>query len=214
MKSVYFVSAIALMIAPVSASAADAVFQTNVVPVAPVTVPVKTTYDWSGVYAGATVGGLIDNKKLPGVKSFKKSSFIGGVHAGYNRQTDENWVLGVEADANMAKRKNNAPVALKEYASARVRAGYAIDRFLPYVDGGVVVGKLDVAAAPKAKRESHTHFGYTLGGGLEYAVNDKITTRVSYHYMDLKDHDYTIGGAKKSVGYKGHTIGAGLSFKF
>src|SRR5690606_33167909 len=155
---------------PVSASAADAVFQTNVVPVAPVTVPVKTTYDWSGVYAGATVGGLIDNKKLPGVKSFKKSSFIGGVHAGCSRRADENWVLGVEADANMAKRKNNAPVALKEYASARVRAGYAIDRFLPFVVGGVVVGKLDVAAAPKAKRESHTHFGYTLAGGFDCEI--------------------------------------------
>lgn len=214
MKTVYFVSAVALMIAPVSASAADAVFQNNVVPVAPITVPVKTTYDWSGAYAGATLGGLVDDKKLPGVKSFKKSSFIGGIHAGYNYQTDDNWVLGVEADVNMAKRKKNAPVSLKQYASARVRAGYAIDRFLPYVDGGVVVGKMDAPRTPKAKGESRSHLGYTLGGGLEYAVTDSITTRISYHYVDLKNRDYNLGGSKRSVGYKGHTIGAGLSFKF
>jgi outer membrane immunogenic protein len=211
MKTVYFVSAVALMIAPVSASAADAVFQTNVVPVPPVTVPVKTTYDWSGAYVGVTAGGLVDNKKLPGVKSFKDSSFVGGIHAGYNHQTDENWVLGVEGDINIAKRKKNAPVSLKQYATARVRAGYAIDRFLPYVDGGVVVAKLDTHGA---KGKGRTHLGYTLGGGLEYAVTDNITTRISYHYVDLKNRDYSIGGKTQAVGYKGHTIGAGLSFKF
>lgn len=211
MKIAYFISAVALLAAPVSASAADAVFQHDVAPVAPIVAPVS--YDWSGAYVGATAGVLAPKTGRFHVKGLKDGNFGGGVHAGYNHQLDNNIVLGVEGDANMFKTKRQL-VSPKYLTSARVRAGYAIDRFLPYVDAGVVAGKLNGVDARGRNYTGHTHVGYTVGGGLEYAVTDNVSTRLSYHYVDLKNRDYTIGGTKKSVGFAGHTIGAGFSVKF
>lgn len=210
MKTIYFIPAFALLVAPVSASAADAVFQHDVAPVAPIAVPVHKNYDWNGAYVGATVGGVFS--KTPGLNSLKDGSLTGGVYTGYNYQDDNNWVLGVEGDANIAKQRKDA-VSPKYYGAVRARAGYALDRFLPYVDGGAVVGKL-ASDAPNGEDESHTHFGYTLGAGLEYAVTDNLTTRISYHYVNFNKHDYTINGVTESVGPEAHVIGAGLSLKF
>lgn len=213
MKTVYSIAVMAVLAAPASAFAADAVFQHDIAPVAH-TVPAADAFDWSGAYVGATAGVIVNKKGLPSVKDVKKGSFIGGVHAGYNQQLENNWVLGVETDLNISKAKKNAVISPKYYGTARVRAGYAIGRILPYVDGGIAVGKLAVSAPAGAKDVKHTHVGYTVGGGVEYALTDNVTTRVSYHYVDLKDRDYNIGGKTQSVGYHAHTIGAGLSFKF
>jgi len=219
MKYTYIVSALILASSSVSALAADAVFQRDVVPSAPLSVT-PDRYDWTGAYAGVTAGALIKGKGISALKHFKDGSFVGGVHVGYNFQLEDNWVVGIEAEGNLMKAKKDG-VSLKNYAAARVRAGYAFDRFLPYVDGGVVVGRMEVASAGgvamkevKRKSEGRAHFGYTVGGGLEYALTDQVTTRVSYHYIDLKNRDYTVGDASKAIGYKGHVIGAGLSVKF
>src|SRR5690606_3518648 len=210
MKTIYFVSAFALLVTPVTASAADAVFKADVPPVAPVSAPVHTNYDWNGAYVGATVGGVFS--KTPGLKSLKDGSVTGGLYTGYNYQGDDNWVLGVEGDINIAKQKKGA-VSPKYYGALRARAGYALDRFLPYVDGGVVVGKLTSDISDGAD-ESHTHFGYTLGAGLEYAVTDNVAARISYHYVSFNKQDYTIDGVTEKVGSNARVIGAGLSMKF
>jgi len=227
MKYTYIVSAFIPASSSMSALAADAVFQHDVIPSAPLSVT-PDRYDWTGVYAGATAGAALKGKGFSAFKDIKNGTFIGGVHVGYNFQTEENWVLGVEAEGNLLNDKKRG-VSLKNYAAARVRAGYAFDRFLPYVDGGVVVGRIDANSRggavlksgdnvetkeAKPKSEAHTHWGYTLGGGVEYALTDRVTTRVSYHYVDLKARNYNINGNTESVGYKGHVIGAGFSFRF
>jgi len=216
---IFVASAIALLSNSVSGSAADAVFQQDIIPSAPLAVAAEG-FDWTGGYAGATAGALFKGDSFSDLRRFKDGTFIGGVHVGYNYQLEDNWVLGIEAEGNLLNDKKPG-VSLKNYAAARVRAGYAFDRFLPYVDGGVVVGRLEVgsrggAAAKEAKRkpEGHSHFGYTVGGGVEYALTDRMTTRASYHYIDLKSRDYTVGNESKSIGYKGHVIGAGFSIKF
>jgi len=232
MKCIYFVSVIALASSSVTASAADAIFRNDVVPAPAITVS-PAGYEWSGVYAGATAGALVKGDHLPGVRRLKNGSFVGGIHAGYNYQTEDNWVLGVEADGNWVNAEKRG-AALKHYGSARVRVGHALGRFLPYVDGGVVVGRMTDGSqnmrvigekngkarggsqqrTVAAQSTQHTHIGYTLGAGLEYALTDKISTRISYHYIDLQKRDYTAAGKTQSIGYKGHVIGAGLSVKF
>jgi outer membrane immunogenic protein len=215
MKCIYFVSVIALASSSVTASAADAIFRNDVVPAPAITVS-PAGYEWSGVYAGATAGALVKGDHLPGVRRLKNGSFVGGIHAGYNYQTEDNWVLGVEADGNWVNAEKRG-AALKHYGSARVRVGHALGRFLPYVDGGVVVGRMTDGSQQRtvaAQSTQHTHIGYTLGAGLEYALTDKISTRISYHYIDLQKRDYTAAGKTQSIGYKGHVIGAGLSVKF
>jgi outer membrane immunogenic protein len=79
---------------------------------------------------------------------------FGGGYVGYNYQFSGGFVVGAEADINAsaAKSDHNAFPAgpfgpgfsgegdLKWFGSARLRVGYAFDRFLPFVTGGVAFG--------------------------------------------------------------------------
>lgn len=232
MKYIYVFAAMSFAASSMSASAADAVFGNDTSFMPAMTAP-AVGYDWTGAYAGATAGALVKGDHLPGVKRFRDGAFVGGLHAGYNYQTQDNWVLGVEADGNWVNAGNDV-VALKNYGSARVRVGHAVGRFLPYVDGGVVIGRMTgvsqgsrpvqldgktigrrfAGLRSAVKSSQPTHVGYTLGAGLEYALTDRISTRISYHYIDLKKRDYVVDGRTQPVGYKGHTIAAGLSVRF
>jgi len=184
MKYYCVFSVIAATLLPVTASAADAVFKNSGVSAS---TAVSEKHDWSGFYAGASV----------------QRPLSGGVHAGYNYQTSGNVVVGAEVDGSLFK-SNKKPASVKSLGTARVRVGYAFDRVLPYIDGGVAIGRA------KAGSEAHTHLGYAVGAGVEYALTDKVSTRLTYSYTKLKDRTYNAG----VVGVRGSTIGAGFSVKF
>ena len=81
--------------------------------------------------------------------------------------------------------------------SVRARAGYAFDRLLPYVTGGVAFGSfytdaqlfgtdLDgVTNFAASGTNSATRVGWTLGAGLEYAINNHWSARGEYRYTDF-----------------------------
>ena len=135
--------------------------------------------------------------------------WVGGAQLGFNWQLAPNWVVGVEADISWADANvsDNAPITttagvvvagsnqfttrdLKWLSTVRGRIGYAWDRVLLYVTGGVAWGKATysanyatVAVAYPIAPFSQTKTGYVLGGGLEYAVTSYLTIRGEYlHY--------------------------------
>ena len=66
----------------------------------------------------------------------------------------------------------------------RGRIGYAVDRFMPYVTGGLPFG--DVGANINGfAATSDTNFGWTVGAGLEGALAPNWTAKIEYLYMDL-----------------------------
>ena len=80
--------------------------------------------------------------------------------------------------------------------SVRARAGYALDRMLFYGTAGVALGEFgsnfqlygnDTTLAPfyAADQRSTTRVGWTLGGGVEYAVNPHWSVRGEYRYTDF-----------------------------
>lgn len=75
-------------------------------------------------------------------------------------------------------------------ADVRGRLGYAMDRALLYVAGGVAFGNVEtnylfpVVAAP-GYSTTFSRTGWTIGGGLEYAIWDNWIGRVEYRYTDL-----------------------------
>ena len=80
--------------------------------------------------------------------------------------------------------------------SLRARAGYALDRMLFFGTAGVAVGEfssnfqlygLDTTGAPfyAADQRSVTRLGWTLGAGVEYAVNPHWSVRGEYRYTDF-----------------------------
>lgn len=242
-------AALAILLSSTAAYAADLAPQ-PVEPIAPVAAPYSWTGFYGGVQAGYTWGksdysnyrisdGLWDYKGQIDAKGF-----TAGVYAGYNYQFQNNLVVGLEGDINYDSAKGKAhargnlnfdepgvvPVTattqeakLKWDGSARLRVGYAIDRFLPYITGGVAFGKYDYNPTwrvDSSLRYSSTHIGWTIGAGLEYAVTDNLIARVEYRYTDYGKKDYldyaasAEGRFNDRINLKTHTIRAGISYKF
>ena len=201
--------------------------------------------DWAGAYLGVQ-GGFASGKSLSGgyfllapgsdvVGDLDPAGFTGGIHAGYNFQRDTPVVIGIEGDIEYAHIRgssdlslNGVPVPSNEMSSemnwrgsVRARAGYAIDRFLPFVTAGIAFGRYDVTpsyALTGPLPDSSVHVGPTLGLGIEYALTDRLNTRIEYRYTDFGNASYQIPGFggffESRTELKTHDIKLGLSYKF
>ena len=69
-------------------------------------------------------------------------------------------------------------------ATVRGRVGYAFDRFLPYITGGLAVGDIK-ASRPGFAGGDDTNVGWTVGGGLEFVIAGNWTAKAEYLYVDL-----------------------------
>jgi opacity protein-like surface antigen len=137
--------------------------------------------------------------------------FLAGGQIGYNWQlTRSNWVLGVEADLSLLDSEGtNTCLAFSGlFVSATCRAqpdvmgdltarvGWAYDYTNPslfYVKGGAafVLDRIDVATnatpsfiglAPQIASSSITKLGWTIGAGVEYAIDPGWSVKVEYDY--------------------------------
>ncbi len=174
-------------------------------------------YSWTGFYIGANVGALWSRDSVETITGFDlglpgtgytlgPSGLLGGVQAGYNYQFS-NFVLGVEGDLVWSSAGGSqGPVfgyngmshsaSLPFFADLRMRAGFAFDRFLPYVTGGVVVAdvhnNLDIVdfAPPSIGRDEAT--GWVIGGGGEYAIDNHWSVKADYLFMQFPDVTRTL----------------------
>src|SRR5262249_9041631 len=113
--------------------------------------PPVYVFNWTGCYLGGNLGGLWVNKEITGPfggsLSADGSSWAAGVQGGCNYQFAGGWVIGVQGDydwANADFGRNSLFFAntttnfnVRSVASVTGRIGYAWDRFLGYVKGGV-----------------------------------------------------------------------------
>ena len=205
----------ALLILPAPAFAADIV-----APEAPVPVVASPTYIWSGAYAGAFVGYNFANLDHSRGADFDGEGFVGGLYTGYNLQTNQ-FVYGIEADvggsgldAGGFDSTTGVPISAdaNAFGSLRARVGVAYDPFLFFATGGVAVAGAELSA--DGAEDSNTHFGYTLGAGVEAQVTGNITSRVEYRYSDYGSKTYDLGPVSTSTGFDEHSIRAGVALKF
>lgn len=162
---------------------------------------------------------------------------FGGAYAGYNYQFSNNVVLGGDADINFSDIDNNrAPFTwggdtepdqshfgtadVKWTGAIRGRLGYAIDRFMPYLAGGVAFAKYDVNLD---HGDGYIHFkrsatltGWTIGGGVEYAATDNLLLRAEYRYTDYGSErwDDDNWGNGMDLDLKTNDIRLGVAYKF
>jgi outer membrane immunogenic protein len=92
----------------------------------------------------------------------------------------------------------------------RPRLGYAFDRFMPYITGGLAVGNVEASDATSS--DSGTAVGWTAGAGIETALTDNVTARVEYRYTDLGSDAISLDSG--DVGVASHGVMVGLGFKF
>lgn len=205
-------------------------------PIAPVYVPAFT---WTGFYVGLQGGyawgtskgtiGTAAGVPVLGYSYDTKGGVFGG-HVGYNYQFSPNFVAGVEGDLEWSGLKDSVSSAVVGVShrtkvdwqgSVRGRLGVAFDRALIYATGGVAFAdvKTDVSTFPGGVNllsNSSTRAGWTLGGGIEYALTNNITIRGEYRYSDYgrKTASNLINNISDNNKLQIHTVRAGVSYKF
>ncbi|THV15246.1 outer membrane protein [Rhizobium rhizophilum] len=203
MKSILLGSAAALAIST-SAFAADAIYEAPAEP--PIAVETVPQFSWAGGYAGILTGyGWGDGEVAGFDESFDGARF--GGFAGYNWDLGNQLVVGVEGDLNYDW--NEETIAGADYEtglnwSARARVGYAMDRALLFAAGGYTGTNVE---GPLGDDTLH---GWTIGGGVDYALTDRMFTRVEYRYNDFGNGN--VGGT--DVDFSQHTVNVGLAVKF
>lgn len=172
--------------------------------------PAMTSFAWTGGYAGLQAGygwGDATYKYNPfdSTTEFDTDGFIGGLTVGYNWQRGQ-IVLGVEGDFSLVDISGSidadtAPCfvgqqgctsELNWFGTARLRAGYAVGNLLPYMTGGLALGSVKGTADFGACGSDpcgydKTKAGWTLGGGVEWAMNEKLSFKAEYLHIDLGD---------------------------
>jgi outer membrane immunogenic protein len=243
MKLKQHLLASALCVLPFAASAADLPMKAP-----PMRMVQPIPFTWTGFYVGGSIGmiaqdtqgtdigdgtgdGLInlagDQYNVSGI------GFIGGVNIGYNWQLAGNWVIGLEADISgtSLNRENSfdcSPCStvsskLNALGTVRGRFGYAFDRALLYVTGGLAYGHVENRASFDqtsfyTASTDQWKTGWTVGGGVEYAVLNNWTVRAEALYVDLGTTDANAPGCNAGCrfSFKNHfTVGRlGLNYKF
>jgi outer membrane immunogenic protein len=181
------------------------------------------------------------------------ASAIGGFHAGYNYQFAPTWVAGLEGDWSWSAAKGSfrqvwtalppfppGPVVgsftnmsskLDWVSSLRGRFGYLVTpNTLAYATGGVAWGKFDYAANnfnsatyATSAAFSTTQTGFTVGGGLEWAMTRNWLVRTEYLYYRFNNGPSVVAAAPgfpafpSGYSWSGTNISvvrAGASYKF
>jgi opacity protein-like surface antigen len=172
-----------------------------------------------------------------------------GAMAGYNMMFDQ-LMFGLEVDWTKLDQKANTSTyqaravggtgltmasrqdaSISHYATARIRLGWAMDNFMPYVTAGVAVGQFDTnvsvttdwmvsnGATPPVftsavgypqtlggAKKGTWGFGMSLGGGVDVALTDNIFLRGEYLYTRFND----VNGI--TVGLNTARVAAGVKF--
>ena len=147
---------------------------------------------------------------------------VGGT-IGYNWQSAQ-WVFGLEGDINWTNIEGSTntlcPAGCRTenswLATARARVGYAVNRVLPYVTGGLAVGDIN-ASTPGFTGAEDTKIGWTVGGGLEFVIAGNWTAKAEYLYVDLGKFNCGLGcGAfvTDNVSFTTHIARGGVNFRF
>ncbi len=181
------------------------------------------------------------------------TAFTGGLQAGYNWQINS-FVVGLETDINLRSRAGglNGTYATNPagygaafptytlngfgqgnwFGTLRARAGFAADRALFFVTGGLAYGNTrtggivvnniaPAASVPFTAGGNSTRAGWTLGAGIEYAVTNNWTVKGEYLHVDLgsKNVVYTGGGGgalryTANLANRSEIVRLGVNYKF
>ena len=185
---------------------------------APVVSAPVPSFSWTGPYVGIQ-GGYAWQK----ASNAKPDGWMVGGYAGVNYQLGEGSgaIIGLETDLNYAdidgKRPNGAggrtKVSQNWNGATRARVGFAFDRFLAYGAAGVAYGERDLKRTPGGS-DSKTAVGYTVGGGVEYAVTDNVALRTEYRYTDYGKDKLNLGRFSTKSSLDEHRVMGGVAVKF
>lgn len=207
-----------------------------------------SAFTWTGFYLGIQAGYASGEDRsrllfagtpvaLPVSTRYDIDGPVLGVHAGYNTQFGM-FVVGAEGDLELSAVEGTLTVApagvpigvaartsVNWQGSVRARMGVAMDRLLVYGTGGFVYADIDntfglaVPAGTFSETAQDTdRFGWTVGGGIEYAFFGNVTTRAEYRYTSFGRYEIPprvlLTGLSAGQEPNFHTFRLGLSYKY
>ncbi len=113
-----------------------------------------------------------------------------------------------------------AATAIPIQGSLRGRAGLAFDRALVYATGGLALADIHdtftYGAAPTTDNFWNFRAGWTVGGGVEYAVDNNWSLRAEYRYSDFGRYSDPLSAIPDYVSKHPteNLVQAGFSYKF
>jgi outer membrane immunogenic protein len=136
---------------------------------------------------------------------------------------DGNWNVPVVVSTTAA-------ISLTDFGTVRARAGYAFDRFLPYLFGGVAIGRASYGTAAQVSYNSADEYaavttptsgklpsysasasdgknnaliyGWTAGFGMDVALTPNIFLRGEYEYIQFSQMRLNLNSARAGIGVK------------
>jgi len=204
-------------------------------PIEATPIAIPPSFSWEGVYIGGQIGGAWSDSdvasRTPFVSRYSTdtSGVIGGLYAGYNFSLGGDLILSAETDfiwtalddsvtTTVGGTDTQAKMDQKWAGATRMRAGLAMDRFLPYLAAGYAYTRIDSQVRPDASlpgfANSKTLSGWTVGVGADYAVLDNVLLRAEYRYSDYGDKVYDDGANSYKIDYKTNDLRVGVAYKF
>lgn len=190
-----------------------------------------------GLYAGSNIdlsNGLILGVDTDIMWSNKddtktgKTSVIIPEHINYINKLLKEASINIEKDALVegAKRTHSFTFKEKWAGATRVRIGFAAERIMPYVAGGIAYTQLQdtasisitgkdsdkVIASGTLSDETKTLVGYALGVGADLAMTNNIIFRAEYRYSDFGKKKFS--NDKSETSYKTNDFRVGVAYKF
>ncbi|WP_417250729.1 outer membrane protein [Celeribacter sp.] len=156
---------------------------------------IATGTDWTGGYAGATLGygwGADDADGVDGE--------VYGIHGGYNYDFGD-YVIGGEVEY-LGSGMSEAGDEIDDMARVKLRAGYDAGDMLFYGVLGATYANATISG------NDYSDTGVSYGVGVDYAINDAWTAGVELLHTDFSEFD----DSSSDVGAT--TLGARLSMRF
>jgi outer membrane immunogenic protein len=209
----------------------------------------STVFSPVGYFASSSVPAI----KNAGQQTLHPDGFMGGLHAGYDWQFG-NIVAGLIGEFGALKLDESksatatypccAPtnftirsqVSTDWFASFRPRVGYAFGNFLPYLTAGGTLTNVKTnflftdtfATARETEKKTTNRLGWSVGTGIEYAMNGNWSFKGEYLYTDfsrVKDSSNTLTAFTPPIAFPSntyshsatlqvHAIRVGFSYRF
>jgi high affinity Mn2+ porin len=158
---------------------------------------------------------------------------FGGVQLGYQTVLPSRWMVGIELDLSFMDARDGAQVLsyratnagfadeqLEYLGTARGRLGYAMGAWTPFVTGGLAFAstrwaRTDLATGNEDATPGQWRLGYTLGAGVDHALDRRWTARAEYLYTRLGLTGFSFASpARYDSLYDLHRFRVGLNYHF
>ncbi len=184
-------------------------------------------FTWTGMFVGINAGyskGTSDwDFGAGGSNSHDIDGAILGVQAGYNAQLASGLVAGIEVSYEGTNTGGKSSCSGSECKSAinsltdiSGRLGVNYGSSLLFGKGGIAYQNIEhtISAGAVSNKDKGGSLGYIAGGGVEFYIDNNITSNIEYNYYHFGSDSATVGASNIKDSTSLSVVKAGLNIKF